>query len=73
MNVQIAIPAHVGNDGIWLHFVSPTTGKQSMVHFATIAKGTSGIVQEALAEWEQAQVDMHAIHNPPIASADGPR
>lgn len=66
MNTMTAIPCTVGEDGIWLHFVSPTSGKQSSLNLGSIIEKTGGIVSEAVTEWAQAQIAVRAIHNPPI-------
>lgn len=73
MNVPTAIPAHVGEDGVWLQFVSPKTGKQASLNVQTMIDKTGGIVAEAMQEWHDAQMAAHRIHNPKPASADVPR
>ena len=64
MNLPIAIPAHVGNDGIWITFISPATGKQSAISFgALMDKFGGGIVGAAMQEWADAQIAAHATHS----------
>lgn len=65
MNIPTAIPAHIGEDGIWLDFVSPTSGKQASLNLQAIIDKTGGIVAEAMQEWIAAQMKTRAIHNPP--------
>lgn len=66
MNTMTAIPCTVGEDGIWLHFFSPTSGMSAALNLGPIIEKTGGIVCEAVTEWANEQVAIRARHNPAV-------
>jgi hypothetical protein len=66
---MIAVPATVGEDGVWLHFNCPDSGKSASLNLGPIIEKTGGMVSEILREWADAQMRGRAAHHPPTESA----
>lgn len=63
MNLPIAVPGHVGEDGVWLEFVAPD-GKRVLLNIYELLNGLNGdFMCETIHRWEAAQMAAYRAAN----------
>lgn len=69
MNLPIAVPGHVGEDGVWLEFVAPD-GKRVLVRADTIAEmlddgptESAAAMGAIVSQWVEAQMAAYRAAN----------